>query len=68
MLYGRLWQCLETRSIHTYTYAYNVQELLEKRSISVGGETTKIELNPQQVCYFVTQLTELTQQLSKLSK
>ena len=26
----------------------DVQELLEKRSITVGGETTKIELNPQQ--------------------
>ena len=26
----------------------DVQELLEKRSITVGGETTKIELSPQQ--------------------
>ena len=26
----------------------DVQELLEKRSITVGGETTKIDLNPQQ--------------------
>ena len=28
--------------------AGDVQELLEKRSITVGGETTKIEHNPQQ--------------------